>query len=227
MFDTRFNFMDQHFLDMMKQTMDRISDAKEESNPWKNWFQLFQGGGNGSSTKPEETSKLFFETALQAYEQQVGQFFKLPQLGLTRTYQDRTNQCINEFNRFVLEMNKFYTLLAAPMGKAMVELEKNGGITVAEPENVYEQWIKILERCYQELFHSPDFVSTLHRLLARYSTYQAAQNQLITDFLKYSPISSKEDFDAVARENYEMKRELRKIKKKMEILEEKLNHMMS
>lgn len=182
-----------------------------------------------SFATPHDFVKHSFEALANAYEQNVSKMFNIPKVGLTRSYQERMHRCTDEFNRLAMEMGQFMGMLVSPMEKACAELNRNLSASVEpeeatadDPQQLYEEWIKILEQRYQELFHSSDFVHTLHRVLSQYTSFQEIHHRLSRDFLKFSPISSKDEFDEVARENYELKKEVGRMKKRLEALENKI-----
>jgi hypothetical protein len=242
-----FNVMGQNFinsfmspfnnpmLEMFQSTMNQMSSgtAADPGEPPLNWFRFFQGNGKGTdgsspSQRFEALEKNLFKSTLNAYEKEISRIFRMPQLGLTKPYQDRMNKCMDEFNRFLIEMGQFNTLLASPMGKAVMEVEDYlAAASSMDPQEIYNHWIKVLEKRYLELFRSPDFIFTFHRVVTQYSVFHELQEQIFKDFLKYTPVSSKEDFDEVAKDNYNLKKEIRQIKKRVESLEKKLNVMVS
>ncbi len=242
------NFMDQNFIEALTTSflnsyslLDSWQKTTEEGDmqPGEKvldeWLQLLrtqqesaEDPGKSFATTPHEFVKHSFEALANVYETEVSKVFKMPKVGLTRFYQERMNRCTDEFNRLAMEMGQFMGMLVSPMEKACAELNKNlSGSpepegTADDPEKLYKDWINILEQRYQELFHSSEFIQTLHRVLSQYTSFQELHHRLSSDFLKFSPISSKDEFDEVARENYELKKEVGRMKKRLEALEKKI-----
>jgi len=214
------------------QEEDGIKMARTALDDWLQLLQTQQGvaeGFNDSFARPEEVVKNVFDTLTNVYEQEASKLLNVPQVGLTRFYQERMNRCTDEFNRFALEMGQFLGMLISPMEKAFAELNQApsdfyGQEGVArDPQKVYKEWIKILEKHYLELFRSPEFTQTLHRVLFQYTAFQEVHQRIFKELLKFSPISSKDEFDEVAKENYHLKKEIKQMKKRLEAVEEKLH----
>ncbi len=203
-------------------------------NTFGDWFRLFPGTGvnfDDLAGRPDQVAKNFSKASMDIYED-MSKLFKMPQLGLMRSYQERMNHLMDEFNRFGLEMGKFIGLLVAPMEKAFIELNKSFSNAADQedigddPQYLYKQWIKILEKHYQQMLNSPEFIQALHALLFRYSIFNELYHGVSTDFLKFTPVSSKKDLDELAKENYSLRRELRKTNKRIDVLENQMKELL-
>ena len=194
------------------------------------WQNAMEQEGNAEAGK---IAKQSIEASMKVYEKEISKLFNIPQLGLTRYHQEHINQCADEFNRLALEMNKFIGMLTTPLSDAFVELEKelSRRLHQAEPdenpENIYSYWIAILERRYLELLGSSEFTGIFHRVLHQYAVFQEQHHRICKDFLKFSPIGSKDDFDEIAKENYALKKKLKQLEKRISGLEARMDSGMS
>lgn len=214
--------------------MQQMMNPAINQNPFGNWFRLFPGMGlnvDDLAGRPDPVAKNFSKASMGIYED-MSKLFNMPQLGLMRSYQERMNHLMDEFNRFGLEMGQFVGLLVAPMEKAFIEL--NNAFSNAsdqedaanDPQYLYKLWIKILEKHYQKMLNSPEFIQALHGVLFRYSIFNELYHGISTDFLKFTPVSSKKDLDELAKENYALRKELRKTNKRIDVLENQMKELL-
>lgn len=169
-----------------------------------------------------------FQSLAAVYERQVCKALNMPQLGLTREYQERITQAADEFNHFVVSMAEFANMLAVPMKQAYADVNSRLSEAASDqhfsedPQAFYKLWLQILEQNYMSLLSSPEFMNTLHRLLNRYSDYWEMQQSVIKDFLQVLPVSTKDDFDELAHDNYLLKKQLKALKKTVQSLAAKI-----
>lgn len=185
------------------------------------WFE--RAGRIGKSTEEytfEDLDENAFRAWTDIYEKEFRQFLNIPQLGLTRFYQEKVNQTLDKFNLFQAAMGEFLRLLYLPVTRSFsVMQEKLGEIAEAGelPENskkYYQMWIKILEGHYMTLFQSPEYVKTLGKTLDTMSDFTAAKNEVIEDILNILPISTQKDMDDLYKEIYLLKKRIKTLEKK-------------
>ena len=153
------------------------------------------------------------------YEKEFRQFFRIPQLGLTRTYQERINAAADKYNVFQSTMAEFMRILSLPVSRsAAVMQEKLGQLAEEEslPEDshkYYQMWIKILEGHYMTLFQSPEYNQILGNTLTALSDFSSAKNAVLEDLLSGLPIPKRSEIDDLERDIYELKKRLRALEK--------------
>jgi polyhydroxyalkanoate synthesis regulator phasin len=155
----------------------------------------------------------------EIYEKEFRQFFRIPQLGLLRTYQEKVNQVADKYNLFQSTLSEFLNLLGLPFSRtARVIQEKLNAMAEAEalpddPKAYYQMWVKVLEGHYMTLFQTPEYVDTLTRTINALADFSAARDAALEDMLNLLPVAKKTDLDEMARELYELKKRLKKIEK--------------
>lgn len=80
-------------------------------------------------------------------------------------------------------------------------------------------WIKFMEGDYMNLFKTEEFVDAFHQVVNQYSDFQGAQQKVLADALQFLPVANKEELDEVAKENYFLKKEVKKLAKRVKELE--------
>ena len=143
----------------------------------------------------------------------------MPQLGLTRFYQERANRALDKFNIFQATFAEFLRLLYLPVNRSMAVMQEKLG-KMAESEQLpedsnayYQMWIKILEGHYMTLFQSPEYVQTLEKTLQTLSEFSKAKNEVVEDMLNALPIPKQKDMDELYMEIYTLKKRIKALEK--------------
>ena len=153
------------------------------------------------------------------YEKEFRQFFQVPQLGLMRTYQEKTNQAVDKYNLFQSTLSEFLSLLGLPftrttkvMQEKLIEMAESDELS-EDPKTYYNMWVKVLEGHFMTLFQTPEYVDTLTRTVNALADFSAARDAALEDALNLLPVATKTDLDEMARELYELKKRLKKLEK--------------
>lgn len=160
-----------------------------------------------------------FESWTEMYEKEFQQFFRIPKVGLIRTYQERFYTALDKYNIFQSTMTEFIRLLSLPVNKSFVVMQQNIGEMVengnlpSDTEKYYQMWIKILEGHFMKLFQSPEYLQTLAKTMASLSEFSVAKDAVFEDILKVLPIPNRSEIDDLEREIYELKKRLRILEK--------------
>ncbi len=187
---------------------------------WEGLFQVhrqyFEKARNmGRYAEPysfEGLDQDIFKLMKEIYEREISQFFKIPQLGMTRFYQERVARAIDKYNIFHSEMLQFIHFLYLPLEKSLnimqERLEKlaNEGDVSENFQVYYDMWIKILEGHYMTLFKSPEYVQSLRNTINALQEFMTSREEILHDALKTLPVATNKDMDELYREIYELKK---------------------
>jgi polyhydroxyalkanoate synthase subunit PhaE len=153
------------------------------------------------------------------YKNEFRQFLNIPQLGLTKFYQEKINQTLDKYNLFHAAMAEFLHLLSIPMERSfrvlqekLAELTQTGKLP-QDSKQYYQMWIKILEGHYMTLFQSSQYTETMSKTLDALGQFLAARNEVLEDAFKLLPVCTHRDVDEINREIYQLKRRLRALEK--------------
>ena len=170
----------------------------------------------------KDLDREFLNRWTDIYKKEFQRFFAVPQLGLTKFYQEKFNQAVDKYNLFQAAMAEFLHLLSVPIDKSLSVLqEKLAEMTQAGklPEDFkhyYQMWIKILEGHYMTLFQSEPYTETLAKTLDALNQFMVARNEVLGDALKLLPVSTYRDMDEINREIYQLKKRIRTLEKKLQ-----------
>jgi len=189
------------------------------------WFE--KAGKIGKHTeayKFEDLSQSVFKIWTEIYEKEFKQFITVPQLGLTRFYQERVREAVNKFNLFQAKIAEFFYLLYLPMENSLKvmqekleELTKEGKIPTS-PQEYYQMWLKILEGHYMTLFKSPEYAQVLGNTLNAMEEFTLARQKFLQDLMQMFPAPTYKDIDDLSKEIYELKKRVKEMAEKVDKL---------
>jgi polyhydroxyalkanoate synthase subunit PhaE len=207
----------------LPETVSKMSRVAFEgySNLQKQWLDRMGNiGRSGEAYKFDDLDQEPFKAWIQMYEKEFRPFYALPQLGLTRFYQERMAQAMDQFNLFQAAMDNFFHLLYLPMEKSNRVLQERLASLTEEgkaPENFqefYRLWLKILEGHYMTLFKSPEFTQTLAETLQTTENFMEARQAVLQDLLQFLPVPTHKDMDDLYREVYFLKKKVKELERK-------------
>ncbi len=184
---------------------------------------LEQGGRFGETAeayKFDNIDENIYKAWTEMYEKEFRQFLNIPQLGLTRSYQEKFNLALDKYNVYQATLSEFLRLLSLPVARSMTIMQEKmnemveAGKLPEESQAYYQMWIKILEGHYMTLFQSAEYIRTLGKTIDAISEFTAAKDAVFEDLLSSLPIPNRKEIDDLERELYELKKRLRILEKK-------------
>ena len=205
--------------------------SKMTQTGWDGYLKLQQQWYERLSRAGQATEAYSFDNLDQnalsvwseMYEKEFQRLLYMPQLGLTRFYQERANKALDQFNLLQAAMAEFLQILFLPMEKSlqvmqekMAEMAEEGQMP-DNPKVYYQEWIKILEGHYMTLLKSPEYTSKMHATLSAFENFVAAKNEILQDFLQTLPVPTDKDMDELYQEIYLLKKRMREYEKSHEL----------
>lgn len=193
----------------------------------KGYFSLQQQlidkiGRMGNSTDSYRFDTIDQETLRawsEIYQKEIRQYFNIPQLGLSRFYQERVNQALDKLNVFSTTLAEFLQLLWLPFEKSyhmmhekIEELTRSGNLP-EDSRAYYQMWVKILERHFMALFQSPEYNKALGETMDALEDYLAARSRILQDMLHTLPVPSRKEMEDLCKEVYLLKKKIRSLEK--------------
>ena len=194
---------------------------------WKSYFYLQQqwlekAGRIGKTTSAFNFDNLdeeVFKAWTEIYEKEFRQFFYIPQLGLTRFYQEKINTTLDKHTRFQSQYAEFMHLLLLPVEKSfkllhqqLSDLAREGKLPESS-NDYYKLYIKNLEGHYLSLFKSPDYVKAMGATLDALEEFVEARNAVAQDMLKAISMPTQNDLDELYKEMYQLKKRVKILEK--------------
>ncbi len=170
----------------------------------------------------ENLDQELFKAWKEIYEEEFQQYFKIPQLGLLRYYQERFNRFLDQSNLLQASLSEFLFILYLPMEKSIKvlqdkveEMSRNGTLPEKSKE-YYNLWLKILEGHYMTLFKSPEYLQALGETLNQLEAYSVARNQFLQDILQQLPVPTNKDMDDLYKELHLLKKKVRNLERQVD-----------
>ncbi len=163
----------------------------------------------------------FLKQLSQWHQKETQRFLNIPQLGLTRFYQENVNQATDRYNQFQSSLGEFFYLLYVPMEKACSQVQNEMAQMSKEqalPDDAkfyYDKWIKHMEKLYQEMYQSAEYKQTLAKTVDSMNAYVQSKKTVLEDLLKTLPIPNNTDMDALYKDLYLMKKRIKAMEKKL------------
>lgn len=208
---------------MLPEIFSKIAQTGSKTfvNFQKQWLE--RTGKLQESTKTynyEDLKEDAFKAWTELYEKEFRKLFNIPQLGLTRFYQEKMLRSMDNFNIYQATLAEFLRLLFSPMEKSFQVLQEKLAELVDEgqlPEDskaYYQMWIKILEGHYMTLLQSPEYTRALNKTLNAMSEFSEAKKEVLQDFLNMLPVPTHKEMDELYKEIYLLKKRIKNLEKK-------------
>lgn len=180
--------------------------------------------GEGKAGKAEDLramSKRMAKSWFELFDNELRKVLNIPQLGLTRYYQEHVARAIEEYNDFQITMTNFVNLLTEPLiettekVREQVKTTREGGEElVKDAKEQYKLWINKLEEAYLELLKSPEYTSALTEVLKALRDYKVSRQQLLIDLFQDLPVPTHKDMDELYKELYYLKKRVKELEKR-------------
>jgi polyhydroxyalkanoate synthase subunit PhaE len=177
------------------------------------WHLGQAAAGSGSALL--EMMNLYWD----AYERTFGRCLESPSLGHTR---ELSQDLIKGFHVWVDSRRasfEYQILLAEAWGRAfeqymrqLVSLAEKGEPVQSLRQLMYV-WIDVIEDVFTGLFRSEVYLQRQAQLVNTVTAYRLIEQQLVEAFSKTSHLPSRSELDEAYRRIYELRREMRELKK--------------
>ena len=198
------------FLRFSQTCMESFNSLQTQAGEW-----IQKRGASLSSADIQELDTELLKDLAQTYEKEFSKYFKVPQVGLGRFYQERTMAVVDKYNIFQLALSEFLHILYRPIEKSLkslqekvVEMAETGPLD-DKSKTYYNLWIKLLESEYMGLFQQPEYADAMSRTLWALNDFSEARKIVVEDILKQVNIPTNKDLDELSKEIYLLKKRLR------------------
>lgn len=207
------------FVEQVLSSVDSYQDFyRDFYKPWQDSMAKLSRRlveATGSELSPDAVDK-FHEAWTEAYEETLGRFVKIPNVGPSRQRHELFLKMVDAMYRWQGSNMEFSIQLQLPGRKAFEAIaDKLPKLTTPEATKddfyeFYDSLIGELEKQTLQFFKSERFTSAMQStLLASLELYQLMQ-KLMEDQLKATPIITRSEMDEVEAELVALKRKVRK-----------------
>ena len=153
------------------------------------------------------------------YEKTFGSFLQSPTLGYTREFNHKLLGGFDSWINFYKASFDYQLVLLNVWAKAFDELmrelaaSEGKSRTIQNWRQFLQVWSSLFDRVFAETFRSQDTVEIQGKFLNAALTYRLHQQQLMEVFLKMNDLPTRSEVDEVHRSIYEMRKEIKSLKK--------------
>lgn len=210
------------------------SQIEKAIAPWRSFLDNFtRSWGTGFMGRPfpfnNTSSEGIFPAWSELYENTMGQFFRMPGLGLTREYEEEFKKAMDAQMRFLNTLPDFQEQVIAASKAAMDKVfDHISKMDIKEfgPETYqvfYKIWVSSSEDAFIEVFRSETFSRTLANTVNRGLEAKKNMDTLLAKGLTVMNVPNDKDMDEVYQAVYEMKKRTRKIEQELADIKRRLS----
>lgn len=192
----------------------------------KNWAEMMERATHstmeGFESSGPEVMREFYASWAKGYELTVGKLVRVPPIGPAREGIELYQKSLDSYLKLCGAAFDFYLRTTKPSLDAFVSVSNkahdllNGDVTPESFQKLYGVTIAEFEKRLKELFTADEFVRALRTTLEASMSFQSDYQSFLEANLKGTPIITRTEMDEVQEELYELKRQVRDLKKKLE-----------
>ncbi|HRR40570.1 MAG TPA: poly(R)-hydroxyalkanoic acid synthase subunit PhaE [Syntrophales bacterium] len=177
--------------------------------------------GTGETEQITDIARKMNKVFSELYIKELKRILNMPQLGLTRYYQERAGRALDKFSEFQSTLVDFIQLLYQPMERTLRSLQEEikninerGQEILQDSKEFYKLWINRLEENYLAFLRSPEYGEAMRKTLQALHDYRVTREQLLLDLLQDLPIPTNRDMDGVYKDIYILKKRVKELENK-------------
>ena len=159
-----------------------------------------------------------------AYNKTLGVLVKSPVVGSSRELIEQNNKAVDSMVDMLISVSEFMTKALSVGYKYSQEVFEEYLDSVDKGEDpktfneFYKMWSKHVENAIENYFYTDEFSKLIAKAADSYMIFKIESDKLIEKSLSDSPIVTKSEVDNVYKNVYELRREVRSLKKELEEL---------
>jgi class III poly(R)-hydroxyalkanoic acid synthase PhaE subunit len=187
------------------------------------WLEMWQHPTTyfGKDGKPGGGQTLLNLTNLywDSYDQTFGQFLESPTLGLTRELEAKIRKGFNVWQHYRRADFEYQLVVIEAWVKSFEQLQSQlislseQGEKIRSVSQLATVWTNVAEAAFGDVFKSEKYIRAQGKLLEATMHYRIQQREIIELILKTYDIPTRTEIDAVHRTNYELRKEIKALKK--------------
>ncbi|MCG6551257.1 MAG: hypothetical protein L7F77_02925 [Candidatus Magnetominusculus sp. LBB02] len=202
--------------------------AQNFASPWFNAVQKSMSGFLDQSAAKDPNAAIgVFNNFYNAFEQTFGKVFKSPQVGKDREKQELMLRTMDLYSVYIAKNAEFQhkIYVAGEKGsKKVVEAladKIKAGEEIKSYNDFYKMWTDINEAEYFQLFNTDEFSVIQGALLESALDFRKHFHKLLELYLSDFPIPVRSEMDDMYKTLYELKRKVRVLEKKLNVKQDK------
>lgn len=203
------------------------SEAQKWAQPWLNaWWQTPNFLSKLSGTEHTAATNDFMQLFHAAFEQTMGRALMAPSIGLTRDFNEKVTKAFDLWlanqqaqTTYQLLVGEAWVDAFQAMMKKLVEMAQKGE-TISDTRHLLRIWVDVADEVFIELFHSEAYAAAQSTYVNSNMTLRRQQRELLEVWLRNNDMPTRSDVDEAHRQIYELRKEVRALKKSMAVREQ-------
>lgn len=186
----------------------------------------------GSHTKAytlDDIDHAAFESFRELYRSELQKFLKIPKIGLPREYHEQLSELVDKSVLFFSHLIELIYQFSTPFEKthrvmqSKIKKMLEGGEMFEDPKQIYNDWIRILEKHFLDMLKSREYTEVLNNTITSLAAYKGVKSSVGDIFLKEMQIPTGREMDEVYKDIYRMKKKINDLCQQMERLQKELS----
>ena len=163
----------------------------------------------------------FMEVLKKNYEETFGRIAFQPTFGKDMEFWRRYRDSFDRFAKYNIAVTGFYTAMYEVIREStnkVIEEYKDMSAGGSQPktfDEFYKHWSKQVSETYNKVLFSEQYGRLAGNMIDEMARFKLAYDELCESFLAHLPVAKKSDMDALHKTVYELKKELRSLKKEI------------
>lgn len=169
----------------------------------------FDGEADKGSQK--EIQDEISQKSLKTYQEIMGRYLTMPQLGLGREAHQKWMLSLDAYNRLMISVGEFALKFNIPSKEATNVLQESmkEKKDIKSPRDLYDILVPILNEKYDDYLKSPEGVQDLMDVINAYLDYEDTLNEVREAWFRSQSLPSKKDMEEVYRNIHHLKKKVR------------------
>ncbi len=209
------------YLDAVQQYSRPFVDASKSQME-----HLLKGQFSADDLQPEFLAKRM-EAMYTLFENTSGKIFGVPALGKDREKIEHMSACAKAILEFVAAAIEYQRMMQATaaeanqkLGKLMVE-KTAAGEKFEKFDDFFNLWIDTNEKEFNKLFYSDDFSAKRNAMTSAGFTVRKLYHEMLEEQLSDLPIARRSEMDEVYKLIYDLRKEVKGLKAKLQAAQNK------
>ena len=169
----------------------------------------------------------FFNEYEQKYEEELEKYFTVMGFGINREQTADYMNFVNKGNKALISMGELLAIVAKTSKESFVaiadKVQKDlaAGKTITTFRDFYNVWYSVTENAYEALLSTDAFAKAFGDFADKYGQFMMAQNKILERMLSNLPIPTNTDMKSLYKTVYDLRKDVRDLKKALAACEEK------
>ena len=169
----------------------------------------------------------FFKDYQAKYAEEIEKYFTVMGMGLNREANEDYMKAMNQWNKAMISMGELMAVITKTAQESFQQIAEKVQADLAEGKSIttfrdfYTVWYSVTEAAYEKLLATDEFAIVFDDFSDRYAQFMIAQNKVYERMLAFLPIPTNTDMKALYKTVYDLRKDVRDLKKALAAKEEK------